>query len=338
MEILLNPAFHMRLQREFGRVRVDSRGSRLQSVPALYNGRDSFRIVAYGETYNVNCPFCGDDRGRLSFSYYYPDADYLVRCHNDTACMEEQDNRQLLRDRILGIDRPLTPTEHGPEPAQPLGTAPREPPGEIIPISALPERDPARMYLCIRRGFSIATLDHYLVGWCYRSDNQHVRDRIVIPVFYCGRYVGCLARRADDNTPKHMGKYYNQPGMPKSQLLYNYDNAKDNQFVVLVEGAADVWRIGDHAVGIFGSKLSYAQAQLIASTWFGKPVLLLLDADTAGEKGEDDALALLGGMTTSPVVPLRMPRGCDPADMDGDAVRNIIDAQARQAGLVLEWR
>ena len=69
------------------------------------------RNVEGGEQYVVNCPFCGDRRHRLYFSYMwnqpiksgnliYRCTDHLVRCFNEE-CQKDQSNFQKMRDMIL---------------------------------------------------------------------------------------------------------------------------------------------------------------------------------------------------------------------------------------------
>ncbi len=59
-----------------------------------------------------------------------------------------------------------------------------------------------------------------------------------------GIRVGWQARYVGEPRYRDMPKYYTCPGMPKSQLLYNFDSTMTKPFVVLVEGITDVWRIG----------------------------------------------------------------------------------------------
>jgi DNA primase len=56
--------------------------------------------------------------------------------------------------------------------------------------------------------------------------------------------------------------------------------------VVIVEGAADVWRVGPKAVGIMGSDLSEQQAGMIRQAWANKPVAVFLDKDAADKSRE----------------------------------------------------
>ena len=63
-----------------------------------------------------------------------------------------------------------------------------------------------------------------------------------------GRYIG--------NPPKYVPKYFTMPTMKKTELLYNLDQARNFNSVVLVEGVTDVWKVGPASVAMFGKTLS----------------------------------------------------------------------------------
>jgi DNA primase len=76
--------------------------------------------------------------------------------------------------------------------------------------------------------------------------------------------------------------------------LFNY-STDQRDIVYLVEGAMDVialWEVGIHAYGIYGSRLSEAQCNLIMKN-APERVVLLFDQDPAGKACAERSAALL---------------------------------------------
>jgi DNA primase len=112
-------------------------------------------------------------------------------------------------------------------------------------------------------------------------------------------------------------------------MLYNFDNAVQQPFVVICEGVTDVWRIGLEAVALFGKTLSPTQAQLICAHW--KTVIILLDGDALDAARE--IAARLSGVSSKLIVPL--PADTDPADFDRGPLREFVFWTAQDKGILL---
>jgi len=88
--------------------------------------------------------------------------------------------------------------------------------------------------------------------------------RIVLPIILDSRVISFTAR---DYTNVQDTKYKSCPSLkevyPHKNSLYNIDNAKGNN-VVVVEGPMDAWRIGDGAVALFGTEFTLPQLILLA--------------------------------------------------------------------------
>ena len=79
-------------------------------------------------------------------------------------------------------------------------------------------------------------------------------------------------------------KYLSAAGMQKSELLYGLPQALAvTGPVVVMEGATDVWRYGPGAVALFGKSLSRTQELLLTHYFVGRPIVVMLDPDAAGE-------------------------------------------------------
>jgi hypothetical protein len=128
-------------------------------------------------------------------------------------------------------------------------------------------------------------------------------------------------------------KYYGRPGMAKRLLLYNYDIARNWPFVVVVEGATSVWRIGGPAIALLGKTMSSRQQMIIQETWAGKLVFLILDPDARDEM--EGILADMTRLQRVRVVPIYLPAGTDPDNYEHGTIVSVIRTQARTLGIEL---
>jgi hypothetical protein len=307
-------------------------------------------VSSSGEYYRICCIFCRDTRHRLWINHMYgtgstvgPTAGrpaiWPVICYNED-CLRGPARRQDLERRIYGLRKRhernrLSVLASGGTHTRALG--PVRPPGTLVPINQLDVRYEAAAYL-VGRGYNLDYLyENFRVCYCIEADPEWplARNRIVVPIHMHGDMVGWQCRSVGD--PAGRGpKYWGMPGMPKSKMLYNYDSAKLWPFVVVVEGAPAVWKIGGPAVALLGKTLTTAQQLLFYDTWPGRPIVLILDPDA-----RDNMEGMLDDILRSgrnPVVPLYLPEGFDPGDYTHEANVNMIRAAARQAGFELpEW-
>lgn len=79
-------------------------------------------------------------------------------------------------------------------------------------------------------------------------------------------------------------KYVTAKNFKAHDHLYGIEQVK-TPWVVVVEGPADVWRLGYSAVALFGSKLSTAQTRILKTF---RHVHVLLDADGPGRNGSKE--------------------------------------------------
>lgn len=138
----------------------------------------------------------------------------------------------------------------------------------------------------VERGLDNSTIQSLKLGAINYSRFQ---NRLVFPIMFNGKLVSYEGRRIDVGDDK----YYRVRSTPSSNILYNYDNAKKEKNVILVEGvfdAAMLYQRGYNVVACFGSNIS--TNQIILLSIFDK-VFLALDGDVAGNKGVDDAKKLI---------------------------------------------
>lgn len=150
-------------------------------------------------------------------------------------------------------------------------------PLEFLPIEIGDEYD---TYFVKKRKFSRKLIKKYLLFRSSKNDFVY-RDRIIIPIFdeynrirgYCARTIRSSVER----------KYYNSKGTCFSELLFNYNNVKNNEykFVVIVEGIFDCLRLHKFSVATFGKKISKHQISLLQD--LDKQIILMFDKDARKE-------------------------------------------------------
>lgn len=347
--LVLCPELYNILRNNFqGGVRIANQGEGCtQSSSWRQDGTLFTSIHHSGEYYRVNCPFCRDTRYRLWINHMYGQSDangrsmkFLATCYNDERCLDDYENRRKLDRIIFGFrnvsERRIPFGLNQGEWIDPSQMVKAEPPGQVIPMSQLARSmpdHPAVQYLVHQRRYSLASLDRYEIGFCtYAPRYPAAAGRIIFPIRMNRELVGWQARYIGTTDWRHTPKYYGLPGMRKRLMLYNYDNAKDKPFVVMVEGVTDVHVVGDTSVGLLGKNMSIYQSTMALSTWTGKPFILLLDPDARDEMRSTVENLISNGVV---VVEVYLPDGYDCGDYDRRTIWNIIHTQTRARGVVL---
>ena len=110
--------------------------------------------------------------------------------------------------------------------------------------------------------------------------------RIMIPIYLEGRLVTFQGR---DTTGLQKAKYKTlepeKSVIPIDRLLYNLDHCLDRR-VVLVEGVADVWRLGDGVAATFGTSMTQAKLMVLSERF--PEVVFLFDPELEAQKRARD--------------------------------------------------
>jgi hypothetical protein len=327
----LNATLYSLLEHKFGEIRIANEGAAAhiqRFADPLRPGRFVERAHTWGEYYCVNCPFCQDARFRLWINHLYG-ADYennrrtrthLATCYNED-CISKPGRREQLEDMVFGGGKRLFKKVAIRAPSAEFVHKAVAAPGEICSIAGLPEFHPAVKYVRSRK-FDPLVLDaKFQIGVCtYTTEAAYkiMLNRLYMPIHFNGELVGWQGRTVNDGGGP---KYFNCPGTSKSRMLYNYDRAREQPYVVVVEGVPSVWRIGDPAVCIFGKTMSLWQQTTISTTWAGKPIILMLDNDARVEM--DHAAELLRARGAD-VRTIYMPDKRDPADYSEGEIQDMI--------------
>ena len=338
----INPTLYRLLTQKFGDVKIANEGCHayFTKMPdPLHPSRTIMHAAQWGEYYCVRCPFCNDHSQRMWINHVYAsevrrgrrEYTHLVVCYNEH-CERAPGRFEQLEQIIFGYGKHLNPRPCSLAPAlAPMEPQPIRPPGTVIPLSEVSPDHPARLYVA-SRNFDVNRLtEDFKVGLCISADEPRVataRGRLYIPVTYRNELVGWQARAINGYSQP---KYFNSPGMKKSSLLYNYDQAQSQPYVIIVEGVPSVWRLGKAAVALFGKTMSLAQQDLIARTWANKPVILMLDHDAQDEMQRAKELLT---KKSAQVRSVPLPDSRDPADY---SVSDISQLLAQEAGITPDF-
>lgn len=175
-------------------------------------------------------------------------------------------------------------------------------PGDLVPLASVGPDSPAAAYLSAR-GFDYRELGKSF-GFSYCGSGRtfakgvfSTTSTVVAHVVMDGKEMGWQARllydpeKLDDAKCRMMGmswnaekgkfirppKYMTMPGMDKREVLWNFDNARKSDTVVVTEGVFDAVRVGMCAVASLGKYVSDKQVGLLQQYW--RHVILLLDPD-----------------------------------------------------------
>lgn len=168
---------------------------------------------------------------------------------------------------------------------------------------SLTELDYVKPKFYLDRGFKEETLKHFGISYCNNRKNPFF-GYITVPIFnddkksiagfigrnpnpkclICGRY-----HKENDPCSKNGTKWKNTAGFHNNAYFYNLWNAKEHinktKEVILVEGAADVWRLFEagiyNVLGMFGTSITMDQKVILERLQI-LTVKLFLDNDDAG--------------------------------------------------------
>lgn len=370
----LNPQLYAALETVFGTAPGISR----QGDPGEYREHDRksitsdfFRdpntrealVTSWGESYTVNCPVCGDTRGRLHVNWLCGNTvikpgtkktmlrfgDRLYKCWNEECQKNAPEKLRRFMELVLKGSSEISPEqveEVMKSAGERLGRPGRERLlSEIehinLPVPNIPLTSPkcpqeAIMYLQDRK-FDPAELSNvYDVVYCpegaewdsgVKDDKPYVFyvPRLVIPVIQFSHRVYWQGRRLDGE--KKM-KYRNPRVSGKSTFLYNFDQALRSEDPVLVEGPTDVWRIGSNAMARLGKSLSREQAGFLRTGWHwcGSLVIVVDGDDPKALQCAQNDCEMLTEMEAFPrgVAVLTLDEGKDPADYTSAEIQTRI--------------
>jgi len=246
----------------------------------------------HGLEYIVRCPYC-----------HKMDKLYLNPALGTYLCFRcgETGGLSTLLGVIDQLNKEIAVPTYAPMPTD------VEMPGNLVELNVLASDHPAIRYIK-HRGFDPQELnDVFGVRYCTNGKTfAHIfntTNSLIFPMWMHSKLVGWQSRllytpdEMTDQECEQMGfakdsdgdwikppKYWTSPGLPKGQILFNYDWASKSEVVVLCEGTFDAMAVGRSGVAALGKGVTEYQTRLIANTSTWKLAVLLLDPGDADKE------------------------------------------------------
>jgi DNA primase len=184
---------------------------------------------------------------------------------------------------------------------------------EMITIDYNNPEDVKKLDYMVERGFDLSTLEYFEVAY---SSNK---NRVTIPVrdeHY--QLVGFIGRTTVDDSPK----YLYTKGFKRGKILFNLNNAKHHNKVIVVEGSLDVLKLHQsgfpNTVSTLGAQVTEPQIELLKEF---DEIVIFPDGDSAG-KGP--VSAIMEGCPRKEISIVDTPEGTDAGDLSAEEIRKLL--------------
>jgi DNA primase len=254
---------------------------------------------------NIRCLFCQDKTNHLGINLKSKRW-HCWKCHRKgliTKVISTIEHRDFNLEELIDEFRSEFIGTHLPKRRDPTGL-----PKESLHILPTIHKDYLR-----RRGFDpVEIQDMYHVKACWEGGDY--KFRLIIPIYMNFRLAGFTARDVSHKSPI---RYRNQPKhecpvLPE-RWVYNIDRVEET--VVVVEGAFDVWRMGNGFVSFMGTEVTTAQTAALVNKGVRRAIVLYDPEEEAQATAEQIAYDLGMFITDVEQVELDLPEGQDPADL-----------------------
>lgn len=152
-----------------------------------------------------------------------------------------------------------------------------------IPVEAMDTFPPLHKDYLRGRGFNARKLIKlYKLLACHNYG--YYKFRIIIPIFLDGKLVAFTSRDVTgEQDPPYLHGSPKECLMSVKNTIYNYDSIIEGGDVIIMEGPADVWKIGTGGICIFGVSIKPEQATLLLRKRI-RTAFILLDNDKTGQR------------------------------------------------------
>lgn len=198
-----------------------------------------------------NCPFCHSQNYHLG----YNKAKQFFSCWK---CGFHPAGKVLY---ALGASRELV-QEYFKNRSREFHLEPQRPRGKLVEPKGRGPLEPCHEEYLQERGFNPKTL---VSLWELEGIglSTYLSWRIYIPVIVNGERVSWTTRTVGRKNPRrYISAKESEESIPHKHCLYGIDWACHS--IVIVEGPADVWRIGPGAVGLFGTAYTIQQVKTLS--------------------------------------------------------------------------
>ena len=281
---MINPRLYGVLKHLYNEVRIQDEGM----APRLTYDQQTRRIKVLdrGEHYYLNCPICGEDKGRLAIgsSWLTRHEGRLVttgaRCFNDGCEVYKPEfYSRILRliesPKALELEKPYRSLENKPPRPERVWRLPN---GFQL-LDQLADDHPAVTFLRAKyNGLTPTYLAQaYGVGYTDQYDPEFrlSAGRIIFPVYTGGKLVGWQGRTI---RPTEKVRWYLPSGFSKDRAMYNLERVTQHQIPVICEGIATAISAGPSGLAIYGVSLSENQCRLLGQRF--RTAIIGLDPET----------------------------------------------------------
>jgi DNA primase len=266
-------------------------------------------IAIYNQSATEIAALCPFHNNKHSPSLYINTKTGLWQCFNPS-CGAKGNFRQIyksLTGKNYGREWALDPVNLQKE----LDVSLRPPQEEELSIESTmidyQSEDVLLLETMTERGFTLDTLRYFEVGY------SKIKDRVTLPVRNAQyKLIGIIGRAIHDyQQPKYL---YNK-GLKRGELLFNIQNAKGYEEVIVCEGSLDAVKIHqsgfENVVATLGAQVT-AQQNSILRKYFDS-IVIFSDRDAAGESMKE---AIINGCRGKELSWMRVPDHLkDPGDM-----------------------
>ncbi len=143
------------------------------------------------------------------------------------------------------------------------------------------------------------------------------QTRLIIPFFEKKRMISFTSRDVSNSIePKYLHPSRDEVILVPKDLIFNIDSVKNS--CIVTEGCFDVFKIGDGAVALSGTKYTQRQVSLLSNI---ERVFILFDPEPMAQKQAGRLCKELSFLTHSEVILLDIDR--DPGDMTASEVKEL---------------
>jgi len=305
---------HAQRKKRQGRIPLDQIDIRevLDDLDIYYS--ESGKNVSDGWI-GVSCPFCDDDSNHLGIHI----RDKVVSCFkcgttgNIIKYLSEELNSFSKAIQLLGDSVPRELKVFGNEIAQRAINV-------DLPKEAINKIPDVHYGYLQNRGFDPQKLtDKYNFQFCEFIGDW--RSRIIVPIVHSYRLVTFTSIHvAKDSKLRYKHLPAEKSIIPIKHYLYGLEHTNKHSCVV-VEGLFDMFRIGDGAVCVFGTKITPEQTRLLSK--FNK-VVIAFDGDDAGRVSGEKLANNLAPFCD--VKLLSLPEGLDPDKLSSEDIEEVRNA------------
>ena len=201
-------------------------------------------------------------------------------------------------------------------------------PGPCLSLHKLKSHHPAIQYL-EARGFNPEYIEsRFDVRLCLDSHYYICRDRLIIPVYAQDKLMGWQARLVGDWKKGMAPKYFTFPGMPRRDLIYNFDEARHYKTGIIMEGPIDVWSMGLMGMCTFGSTMTSLQQRRFLAVFQERTGVLLYDPEEYEKKSTQKLIRIFRERMPGRFAPLKLPDGTDPGALGREFLRDFVHEEA----------